>query len=52
MSLLNTRHRLQRHTQMTADFFRATLTEGSNDLQEMIDHGKEEQVEETSSGKT
>jgi hypothetical protein len=36
---------------MTADFFRATLTMSSDDLQEKIDHGKEEQVEETCNGK-
>jgi hypothetical protein len=34
------------HAQMTADFFRATLTASSNDVQEKIDHGKKEQVEE------
>jgi hypothetical protein len=33
------------HTQMTADFFRATLTASSNDVQEKSDHGKKEQVE-------
>jgi hypothetical protein len=31
---------------MTADFFRATLTTSSNDVQEKSDHGKKEQVEE------
>ncbi len=31
---------------MTADFFRATLTASSNDVQEKSDHGKKEQVEE------
>src|ERR1700683_504033 len=36
---------------MTADFFRATLTMSSDDLQEKIDHGKEEQIEETCNGK-
>jgi hypothetical protein len=36
---------------MTADFFGATLAMSSYDLQEKIDHGKEEQVEETCSGK-
>jgi hypothetical protein len=36
---------------MTADFFGATLALSSNDLQEKSDHGKEEQVEEASSGK-
>src|ERR1700736_6531865 len=35
------------HTQMTADFFRATLTASSNDVQEKSDHGKKEQVEKT-----
>jgi hypothetical protein len=43
------------HAQMTADFFRATLTASSNDVQEKSDHGKKEQVEKTqdqaSSGK-
>ena len=34
------------HAQMTADFFRATLTASSNDVQEKSDHGKKEQVEE------
>jgi len=34
------------HSQMTADFFRATLTASSNDVQEKSDHGKKEQVEE------
>jgi hypothetical protein len=34
------------HVQMTADFFRATLTASSNDVQEKSDHGKKEQVEE------
>jgi hypothetical protein len=33
------------HAQMTADFFRATLTASSNDVQEKCDHGKKEQVE-------
>ena len=36
---------------MTADFFGATLTLSSNDLQEKSDHGKEEQIEEASGGK-
>src|SRR6267142_517548 len=36
---------------MTADFFRATLTMSSYDLEVKSDHGKEEQVEEASSGK-
>src|ERR1700722_14675613 len=36
---------------MTADFFGATLATSSYDLQEKSDHGKEEQVEEASSGK-
>jgi hypothetical protein len=36
---------------MTADFFGATLTLSSNDLQEKSDHGKEEQVEKASDGK-
>src|ERR1700678_2519263 len=36
---------------MTADFFGATLAASSYDLQEKGDHGKEEQVEEASSGK-
>jgi hypothetical protein len=43
------------HAQMTADFFRATLTASSNDVQEKCDHGKKEQVEkaqvEASDGK-
>jgi hypothetical protein len=34
------------HSQMTADFFRATLTASSNDVQEKSDHGKKEQIEE------
>jgi hypothetical protein len=34
------------HAQMTADFFGATLTASSNDVQEKSDHGKKEQVEE------
>jgi hypothetical protein len=34
------------HAQMTADFFRATLTASSNDVQEKSDHGKKEQIEE------
>jgi hypothetical protein len=34
------------HAQMTADFFRATLTASSNDVQEKSDHGKKDQVEE------
>jgi hypothetical protein len=33
---------------MTADFFGATLTTSSNDLEEKIDHGKKEQVKEKS----
>ena len=37
---------------MTADFFGATLTLSSNDLQEQSDHGKEEQIEEASGGKS
>ena len=36
---------------MTADFFGATLTLSSNDLEEKSDHGKEEQIEEASGGK-
>src|SRR5271165_1025929 len=36
---------------MTADFFGATLTMSSYDLEEKSDHGKEEQVEETCNGK-
>jgi hypothetical protein len=38
---------------MTADFFGATLTLSSNDLQEKSDHGKgkEEQIEKASGGK-
>src|ERR1700722_2416747 len=36
---------------MTADFFGATLTLSSNDLQEKSDHGKEEQVEKAAGGK-
>ncbi len=39
-------------TQMTADFFGATLTVSSYDLQEKSDHGKEEQVEEACSGES
>src|SRR5579859_2144913 len=34
------------HSQMTADFFGATLTTSSNDVQEKSDHGKKEQIEE------
>src|ERR1700692_2724310 len=35
---------------MTADFFGATLTASSYDLEEKSDHGTEEQVEKASSG--